>query len=193
MPTASSFNAGTLVTEGADVNLRYRLPETSFGNFTANFQTTYIQKYDITTGLKQGFAGHFDRTYGNLVRWRALAGLDWNWGAFNANWTARYIGRGRIGYACNGASAAAGDAAGADGCYPHPENAILKFGAYTYHNISVGYNIEPLNTMIQVGVDNVGNKQPPIFYQENVANANTDVNTYDTVGRYFFGKITVKF
>jgi outer membrane receptor protein involved in Fe transport len=189
----SSFNAGTLVTEGADVNLRYRLPETSFGNFTANFQTTYIQKYDITTGLKQGFAGHFDRTYGNLVRWRALAGLDWNWGAFNANWTARYIGRGRIGYACNGASAAAGDAAGADGCYPHPENAILKFGAYTYHNISVGYNIEPLNTMIQVGVDNVGNKQPPIFYQENVANANTDVNTYDTVGRYFFGKITVKF
>ena len=93
----SSFNAGTLVTSGADLNLRYRLPETSFGNFTANFQTTYIQKYDITTsGETQGFAGHFDRTYGNLVRWRALAGLDWNWGAFNASWTARYVGRGRI-------------------------------------------------------------------------------------------------
>ncbi|MBS0581855.1 MAG: TonB-dependent receptor, partial [Proteobacteria bacterium] len=189
----SSFNAGQLTTAGADLNLRYRLPETPFGNFTANFQTTYIQKYDITTGVRQGFAGHYDRTYGNLVRWRALAGLDWNWGAFNANWTARYIGRGRVGYACNGASAAANDAAGADGCYSHPENAVLNFGAYTYHNISFGYNIEALNTMIQVGIDNVGNKQPPILYQENVANANTDVNTYDTVGRYYFGKVTVKF
>jgi len=189
----SSFNAGTLVTSGADLNLHYRLPETPFGNFTANFQTTYIQKYDITTGLRQGFAGHFDRTHGNLVRWRALAGLDWNLGAFNANWTARYIGRGRVGYACNGASAAAGDAAGPDGCYPHPENAILPFGSYIYHNISFGYNIESLNTMVQVGIDNVGDKQPPILYQENVANANTDVNTYDTVGRYFFGKVTVKF
>jgi len=191
----SSFNAGQLVTSGADLNLRYRLPETPFGNFTANFQTTYIQRYDVTTGGEtQGFAGHFDRTYGNLVRWRALAGLDWNWGAFNANWTARYIGRGRVGYACSpGASAAAGDAAGADGCYPHPEFAVLPFGSYTYHNLSFGYNIEPINTMVQVGIDNVGDRTPPILYQQNVANANTDVNTYDTIGRFFWGKVTVKF
>jgi hypothetical protein len=33
------------------------------------------------------------------------------------------------------------------------------------------------------------NKKPPISYQENVHNANTDVNTYDTIGRYFFGDI----
>jgi outer membrane receptor protein involved in Fe transport len=190
----SAFNAGTLDTAGADLNLRYRLPELPFGNLTANFQTTYIQKYDITAGVRQGFAGQFDRTYGNLVRWRALAGLDWNWGAFNANWTARYIGRGRVGNVCGpGASAAANDAVGADGCYPSAENAVLKFGSYTYHNLSFGYNIEPINTMVQVGIDNVGDKQPPILYQENVANANTDVNTYETVGRYFWGKITVKF
>ncbi|MBS0566296.1 MAG: hypothetical protein JSS59_02640, partial [Proteobacteria bacterium] len=44
-----------------------------------------------------------------------------------------------------------------------------------------------------VGIDNVGDRQPPILYQQNVANANTDVNTYDTIGRFFWGKITIKF
>ena len=47
--------------------------------------------------------------------------------------------------------------------------------------------------MIQFGVDNLFDKQPPIFYQQNVANANTDVATYDPIGRFFFAKATVKF
>ncbi|MGH8121733.1 MAG: hypothetical protein ACREPT_03080, partial [Rudaea sp.] len=65
--------------------------------------------------------------------------------------------------------------------------------AYVYHNVSVGYNLEPLNTSVQVGIDNITDKTPPIFYQNNVINANVDVNTYDTVGRFFWAKLTVKF
>ena len=49
------------------------------------------------------------------------------------------------------------------------------------------------NTLVQVGVDNVTDKQPPIFFQQNVINANTDVNTYDTAGRFYWAKVTVKF
>ena len=187
----SSFNSGTLTTQGADVSAHYRLPETAFGNFAVNFSATYIGKYDVNG---QGYAGHFDRTYGHLARWHALAGLDWNLGAFNANWTSRYIGKTRIGYAClPGQSAAAGDAAGPDGCYPHPEFAVYHYGAYVYNDLSFGYNIAPLNTSIQVGVNNVTDKTPPIFYMQNVANANTDVATYDPIGRFYFAKATIKF
>ena len=42
-------------------------------------------------------------------------------------------------------------------------------------------------------MNNLGNNQPPILYQNNVTNANTDVETYDTIGRFFFGSITQKF
>jgi iron complex outermembrane recepter protein len=31
------------------------------------------------------------------------------------------------------------------------------------------------------------------MYQNNVLNANTDVNTYDTVGRFYRASVTVKF
>jgi outer membrane receptor protein involved in Fe transport len=70
---------------------------------------------------------------------------------------------------------------------------VYHYGAQVYHDVSVGYNIEPLNTTVQLGVDNLSDKQPPLFFQQNVINANTDVNTYDTVGRYYFAKVTVKF
>jgi len=59
--------------------------------------------------------------------------------------------------------------------------------------VNFGYNIEPINTLVQVGIDNLTDKQPPIFYQQNVLNANTDVSTYDPIGRFYWGRVTVKF
>jgi len=39
----------------------------------------------------------------------------------------------------------------------------LKISAVVTHNLAFGYNIEPINTRIDVGIDNVGDKQPPLF------------------------------
>ncbi len=50
-----------------------------------------------------------------------------------------------------------------------------------------------MNTTVQLGINNVGDKTPPIYYFNNVANANTDVNTYDTIGRFYFASVIVKF
>ena len=182
------FNSGTLETKGTDIGAAYRLPETSFGNFRVEAKATYIQAYNITqSGITTGYAGHFDKAQGNFARWRGLASIDWNWGSFSATWSTRYIGKISVGFADpyhNGSSA------NADGVYL---NSPYHYGSSLYHNVSFGYNIEPLNTAVQVGVDNLSNKTPNIFYQNNVANANVDVNTYDTIGRYFWGKVTVKF
>ncbi len=186
----AAFNSGNLVTQGADFGGHYRLPDTAFGNFRVGLQATYIQRYDINQGgFDQHYAGHFDKTFGNLARWRYLGSLDWNWGAFSANYTARVVGSMKIGYP----SAALGNSAAQLDTQYGPADPVFHYGAQTYHNVSLGYNIEPLNTLIQVGVDNLSDKQPPILYMNNVANANTDVSNYDTVGRYYFVKATIKF
>ncbi|MEO8458936.1 MAG: hypothetical protein ABI451_00265 [Dokdonella sp.] len=41
-------------------------------------------------------------------------------------------------------------------------------------------------------MDNIGDKQPPLLYQY-AFNGNTDERTFDTVGRYYFTNINVKF
>jgi iron complex outermembrane receptor protein len=183
-----TINAGSLETKGADFGIHYRLPETGFGHFNATLQGTYIDSYDVNNGVStQGIAGHFDRTFGNFARWRGLGSLDWNLGPWNATWTARYIGKTTIGHANAGLGSSA-DGAGY-GNYP----SIVHYGSYTYHDLSLGYNIEPINTLVQLGVNNVGDKTPPIYFFNNVANANTDVNTYDTIGRFYFASLIVKF
>jgi outer membrane receptor protein involved in Fe transport len=40
---------------------------------------------------------------------------------------------------------------------------------------------------------NLSDEQPPLLYQNNVTNANTDVNTYDTLGRRYAISATYKF
>ena len=41
------------------------------------------------------------------------------------------------------------------------------------------------NTKVQFTVDNLTNEEPPLLYQNNVLNSNTDVSTYDLVGTYY--------
>jgi iron complex outermembrane recepter protein len=62
-----------------------------------------------------------------------------------------------------------------------------------YTNITLGYTYAPTNTHIQAGIQNLMDKQPPIFYQNNVTNANTDVSTYQVLGREYFVGIVQKF
>ncbi|HEX3897151.1 MAG TPA: TonB-dependent receptor, partial [Rudaea sp.] len=196
------FNAGDLVNQGFDVGAHYRLPTTDWGNFRFGLDGSYIEKYNVAEpGFTQHLAGHFDKTFGNFARVRGLGTIDWSMGPWTANWTTRYIGRITVGYAnpCLGPSASEFDtpppnsAACANYVGESTGFAVLHYGAVTYHNASLGYNIEPINTFVQVGVDNIFDKQPPLLFLNNVLNANTDVSTYDLVGRFYRASVTVKF
>jgi outer membrane receptor protein involved in Fe transport len=170
-------NLGRLDVKGVDFAASYKLPETSFGNFQVGLNTTYLTEYNnVAPGQNSHVAGTFDQQFGSFPRWRALGNLSWQLGDFSASWTARYIG-----HLKNTA-----------GAFSHLPDGFLPIGAVTYHNVQFGYNIEPINTRIDVGVDNVGDKQPPLYYQS-VTNANIDINTYDPIGRFYWGRLTVKF
>jgi outer membrane receptor protein involved in Fe transport len=189
--TESAFNSGNLTDDGFDIGAHYRLPQTDWGNFRVGFDATYIEEYNINQGgFVQHLAGHFDKTFGNFARWRALATLDWNMGPFVANWTTRYIHSVTIGYA----NSDLGPSGLNTGSYtPNPIGPVLHFPSVTYNNFSVGYNIEPINSFVQFGVDNVFDRQAPLMYTNNVLNAGTDVNTYDTVGRFYRASFSIKF
>ena len=60
-------------------------------------------------------------------------------------------------------------------------------------NGTLGYTVKPTNTKLQLGMQNITNRQPPILYQNNVLNSNTDVSTYDLLGRRFFVSFNQKF
>ena len=168
-------NLGRLDTKGADLNANYRLPETSFGNFVLGLGASYISQYDNTIPNPDGsstvrhIAGTFTKQDGNFARWRAKGTLGWSLGDFSAQWTSRYVGGMAV-----------------------PDLGTYHVGAWVQNDVTVGYNLEALNTRVDVGINNLGDKQPPFFYQMG-PNANTDVNTYDTIGRYYWGRVTVKF
>ena len=190
-------NIGRLDAKGVDFATHYRLPETAVGNFGINFQATYLDRFadDPTPGLPgdftQEYAGHYTTggsavANANFSRWKGLMTLNWNLGPWSAAWTAKYIGHYTVGYANLDYNESACQSNSPPGCELH-------YGATVYHNLTAGYNIEPLNTRVDVGVDNLSDKQPSIIYQNNALNGNVDPNTFDTIGRFYWARVTVKF
>ncbi len=205
-------NLGRVDVEGVDFALNYRLPEFSFGRFNVGLNATYLEKYDISTApgtdanSVYNYAGHF-MTFGSsqaaacpgagggvclFPRWRAQTSVGWQLGSFDASWRMRYIGRFRMGSPAPSQDVfPAGTCYYGDYCTLH--GLFYDFGATVYNDIQFGYNMEAWNTRFDFGVNNVADKQPPLLYANNTLNANTDPSDFDLMGRYYWGRITVKF
>jgi outer membrane receptor protein involved in Fe transport len=187
-----TINLGRFDTRGVDLGLSYRVPQVSWlpGQFTLTANATYLAQFDNNSGPGvEGaetfhLAGHFYRGFGSYPRVRGQVGLNWKDGPWDASWRTQYIGKETVG------SADPNQHESADGALAA---FTIPIPTIVYNNVEVGYNIEPINTQISLGVDNLFDKQPPIFTQTSVVNGNTDVNTYDTVGRFYWARATVKF
>jgi len=171
-------NLGELSTDGIDFNARYTIRDTLAGSFSASLDVTRILSYENTPAPGAEpieIAGTFDRQFGNYAKYRGLFGLGWSGWNADALLTLRYVGKLDI---------------------PDPDGAIeappLRIGSVTYVDLTLGYTF-PTKTHVQFGSINLLDKDPPFFYQNNVLNANTDVSTYDTIGRRWFVSVTQKF
>ena len=205
-------NLGRTDVSGVDFGFRYRLPQFNVfgvdpGHFAVSLNTTYLKNFDVQTapGTPANnvyhYAGHM-LPFGSgaegacptssggtclFPRWRGQAMVNWTMGSWEASWTARYIGKFRLGSRDPSQGMSAVPSFAANNPYE------LDFGSTTYNDLQLGYTIEPLNTQIQFGIDNVFNKQPPFLYANNTLNANTDPANFDLMGRYYWGRVTVKF
>jgi outer membrane receptor protein involved in Fe transport len=134
-------------------------------------------------------------------RWKGQGYVNWQQGNWDASWRLRYIGRFQMGSANPtqdvfpfGTCSYEGTPNPAGGTYQCTiKGGELKYGATVYNDVSLGYNIEPLNTRVEFGVNNLFDKQPPVLYANNTLNADTDPSDFDLIGRYFWGRVTVKF
>jgi outer membrane receptor protein involved in Fe transport len=185
-------NLGNLWTRGVDVEADYRIPQVGWlpGQFTVQAQATYISQFDnevtpgVTGDVTQHLAGKYDKQYGMFPRVRGLVALNWQDGPWQAYYQLRYIGKYQVGSL---------QIDQASSCDKSLVQQVCNFGAWTQSNVSLGYTIQPINTTLMVGVDNVFDKQPPVMYQNNTLNGNTDVNTFDTIGRFYWMNVDVKF
>ena len=200
-------NLGRIDVKGVDLTANYKLPAFSFGQFSLSLGATYLTQYKIQTSPGEpgnqvlngvGEMGSIGSPLtsscpfsGGQVcffpRIRGQGALDWQLGPWDASWRMRYISKFNLGSPdpSQGFSAAPGFS---------PDNPlVLHYGATVYNDLTVGYNIEPINTRLEVGVDNVFDKQPPLLYNNNAPQANTDPNDFDLMGRYYWGRLTVKF
>lgn len=178
-------NIGKLNTQGIDLGASYALPDTDYGKFTLAVDSTYLHRYDIDTGdTVVHMAGRYNSSYGNYAHWRAHALVGWKLGSWDASWTTRWIGKMQVG---------SGDLSQNMSADAAIKGVVLDYGSYMYHNLQVGYDMAGANLRLDLGVDNLTNKQPPMMYQNNVLNANTDVSTYDTLGRYYWMRATYRF
>jgi iron complex outermembrane receptor protein len=175
-PTA---NFGSLDTSGIDVGMRYLWRDTPAGDFRFSVDATYVDKYDsvVVPGTPViEVAGTFNRQYGNYAEWRGIAAVGWALEPFNAMVSARYI---------DGLDLT--DPNGAPGVQPS-----LAIDSKTYVDLSVGMLLME-KVRLQLTVDNITNTKPPMMYQNNVLNSNTDVSTYDLIGTFYRMSLNYKF
>jgi outer membrane receptor protein involved in Fe transport len=178
-------NLGKLKTDGIDFGVKYMIRDTAIGSFNTTLDVTRINSYENTPAPGAApieIAGTFDRQFGNYAKYRGNLGVGWNFRGFDGLLSVRYIHK--------------LDLKDADGCLPNcgsgEPNPTIGIPSFTYFDLTLGYTL-PTKTRLQLGVINLSDKDPPILYQNNVLNANTDVSTYDTLGRRWFVGVTQKF
>jgi len=161
------------------------IKDTPAGNFPITLDITRINSYTniASPGAPpQEIVGTFDRNFGNFAQYRGLLNIGWGFHGVDALFTARYIHHIEL---KNPSVSGVTD----DGVTPYPP---LQIPSMTYLDFSLSYTF-PTQTRVQAGIQNIADKQPPILYQNNVVNANTDVSTYDTIGQRYFLSVSQKF
>ena len=203
---AGPLNIGEFNTEGYDLTLSYRLPETAWGKFSFVWDTTYLSKFEqdldgdgvVTDDPVAGEAGNqVGEYFQNSNNWRIRSNLAirWDLNDFGATWNARFyseqeedcsaIPAVQRPFVCSGdPNRFYNDESGTPQL--RPQNHI---GARVYNDASVYWNA-PWNARITVGVNNILDQDPPTFVN---AFANSFDPQYEIPGRMYYFRYSQKF
>lgn len=180
----SLVNLGSLRTEGYDLGMHYRFPQTRFGEFTVLSDSTYLKDYTQRSSASaepRQLAGYMNGVQG-LYRVRSNLSLDWGWKHFGATWTVRYY---------SGLK---------DSCWsttvecnqPDTLNVISgvtgvsRKGGVAFNDLQFRWTT-PWNGNVRVGINNVFARKGPFYY--NVASAGGGSPPYNPafdIDRYFY-------
>jgi iron complex outermembrane recepter protein len=161
-------NIASIETDGVDVTLNYRSPETGIGTFGLFFTNTFLFNYTVTVPSTAGFTvieregteqGSPDQAFPD---YKATAILDWTLREFGASLTGRYI----------------------DSVLEANGN---RMDSTFYTDVQLRWNVSDEFTFA-LGVNNVLGADPPPCFTCGLNNI--DPTTYDVPGRFFYARAT---
>jgi iron complex outermembrane recepter protein len=178
------LNLSSYEVEGYDLSVKYRFPETSYGQFALSWDSTYLSNWERRATVdseSESLQGQYLQQ-DPYWRIRSNASLDWAMGDVGVTWTARYmsgleeacaysVGEGAEEYCSDpGRRIASGSA---------PRNHLAST---TYHDLQVRWNA-PWNATISLGANNLFAKDPPLAL---LAPYNQFDPQYDVPGRFTY-------
>ncbi|HEX7111880.1 MAG TPA: TonB-dependent receptor, partial [Mizugakiibacter sp.] len=184
-------NLGRVDTSGWDFGAIWKSPQWSFGQLTANWQSTYVEKYEAKNeagDLEPRTVG-IEVTDSAIPRLTSVLGLGWAQGPWTVDYKLRYI------------SPLKEDCAGAAGfpictfpdeVAPNRPDGTHRLGAVTYHDIRASWKV-PVNfdLTIAAGINNLWGKNPPVCVSCSLNGY--DASTYDLYGRFSYVEASLKF
>ncbi len=185
------LNLGYEKTAGVDVSANYTQGLGGFGSMNLNLIGTYTASKDIEPFAGSGdynCAGYFGATCLNpLPKWKHTMTVAWAtpWHGMGIQMKWRHINRTEVDVA-NPAPLLAGKI----------NPALQWLGSRDYIDLVASDQVFS-GVLLQVGVNNVMDKDPPILPTTDFAppffNGNTYPEIYDTLGRYVFANLKIDF
>jgi iron complex outermembrane receptor protein len=187
---ASQANRGQTRIRGADVSVGYQFPKTSFGTFNAKVDGTWYDKYEfqgekdgawlqnvgiITNDGRFGSAGPNSGLAGAPQinpRWKHLASVTYNTGAWGATLSQRYQ-------------------TGLTDMTPRTGSTLTKVDSYSQYNLNMRYK-GIKNTTISLGVNNITQEWPPLT-ANSLYGGGYVTSIADMMGRVYRASVEYKF
>jgi iron complex outermembrane recepter protein len=199
----TNVNFGSLTTRGVDAKMNYRLPIDNFGSVIFNLEGTRLINLGtqpLTDGPAYDCAGYYGTTCGAPnAKWRHVFNTTWAtpWSGFDLTARWRFIS-GSDSEQISPDPQLAGN--------PLPLTQHIK--PFSYFDLSADLSLYKM-FKLQLGVNNVLDKDPPIIPSSSTTlfpsdcptitpngsscNGNTFPGTYDSLGRFFFARVTAQF
>ena len=179
-------NLGSLITEGYDLGVGYRLPEFSAGQFKIDWQTSYTSKYDTIADNNPSTPKVGNVGIPGLFRIRSNFGVSWEKGDYGLSYMARYYSGMKEN--CATAPRPCNDPNHLDlGGNPDPLN---RTGANVFHDLQFSVKL-PWNATAAIGSNNITDHRGPIMF----STPNSDFPYYGgfDIGRFWYVKYSQKF
>ncbi|PTA71568.1 MULTISPECIES: TonB-dependent receptor [unclassified Stenotrophomonas] len=185
--TYGTANLGKMKTEGYDLGVKYRLPELAIGQFSIDWTTSYTSKYDEAGQNSAGQNIMIGRVgEPGLFRVRSNLGVNWQYGDFGVNYTARYYS----GMKESCISLADGWCDAPNHMANGESDPLRHTGSNTFHDLQVSWKA-PWDATIAVGANNLFDHKGPLQYSA----PNSSFAYYGgfDVGRFLYMKYTQRF
>jgi outer membrane receptor protein involved in Fe transport len=183
-------NLRQIRTAGIDFAIRYALP-TTVGRFGFGFDGTWLAFFDRDQDHAPTIHGKGTFDLGALPEYKFNTSVSWSLAGFHAGVLGRFVGSFKE---CSAFDTASLDYLSAGGlCWLDPNAPSRQVGSNFVADVNVGYtfNSGAGRTSIVAGLNNVFDKAPQFVYSAPLANS--DPNTYDFIGRFFYTRVQHRF